>query len=155
MPPQPTAAVSAELAVTSARTMLAPSTSERSFAWATRRGRLMSPQSVESPSRSGGIDLQAGPDAVGDLVGLLDLDRLHVDDTGDEVLLPAVLLQGLQVAGAPVGDLVVEGGHVAAVGPGEDGVGPGGAGVALPQADDVLRAVLVGGLPAWAGPAGR
>src|SRR5581483_1767560 len=49
----PTATASGAAARISARTRLAPSTSERSLAWATRRGRLMSPQSVDSPRCSG------------------------------------------------------------------------------------------------------
>src|SRR5258708_38615845 len=91
-------------------------------------------------------DVEAGPDPVGDPFGGLDLHRLHVDDAGDEVLLPATLLQGHQVAGALVGDLVVEGVDVDPVDPGEDGPGPGGGGVAFPQRQDVLRPLFVGGL---------
>src|SRR5581483_12293526 len=107
-------------------------------------GQVDEPAVGGQPEVLGPDHVEAGPDAVGHAFGGLDLHRLHVDDAGDEVLLPTALLQGDQVAGALVGDLVVEGVDVDPVHPGEDRPGPGRAGVALPQRDDVLRTLLVG-----------
>ena len=70
----------------SSRTIRTPATRFASFARAAQRAVWLSPQSVEKASRSGGAKRRTVPDAIGDVLGRLDVVALHVDHADGDVL---------------------------------------------------------------------
>ena len=78
-------------------TIAAPSASARSFWTATTRGSCLRPQSVVSVTRSGSMCFEHLADALGDLLGMLDLERADVDHAGVDLLVGGQLAQEIRV----------------------------------------------------------